>query len=130
MAQIASLAFRACPFLPNMADERVTRSPSLVLWNAWDMAASIMGWLSALSDMWTVEVPLVALGPTIRKRDSSLVFVTVTGLAQTRSLRQTSGSDAFGITTVLQRQSDRYVLNGQKVFVTNGVIADLTVTFA
>src|SRR5207244_10007943 len=35
-----------------------------------------------------------------------------------------SGSDAFSIKTNAQRQGDFYVLNGQKLWITNGGIAD------
>src|SRR5437660_10093671 len=41
-----------------------------------------------------------------------------------------SGSDAFSIKTNAQRQGDFYVLNGQKLWITNGGIADLYTVFA
>jgi len=41
-----------------------------------------------------------------------------------------SGSDAFSIKTNAQRQGDFYVLNGQKLWITNGGIADFYTVFA
>jgi alkylation response protein AidB-like acyl-CoA dehydrogenase len=41
-----------------------------------------------------------------------------------------AGSDASGIRTTAVRQGDDYILNGSKVFITNGGEADVYVTFA
>jgi alkylation response protein AidB-like acyl-CoA dehydrogenase len=41
-----------------------------------------------------------------------------------------SGSDAGGASTTAVRQGDRYVLNGNKTFITNGHYADVTVVIA
>lgn len=41
-----------------------------------------------------------------------------------------SGSDAASLSTSAERKGDRYVLRGQKVFVTNGGFANLFVVFA
>lgn len=41
-----------------------------------------------------------------------------------------AGSDASRITTKAVRQGDAYVLNGSKIFITNGGEADLYITFA
>jgi alkylation response protein AidB-like acyl-CoA dehydrogenase len=41
-----------------------------------------------------------------------------------------AGSDASGIRTRAVKQGDHYVLNGSKVFITNGEIADVFVVFA
>lgn len=41
-----------------------------------------------------------------------------------------AGSDAAAIETTLQRQGDSYVINGNKVFITNGAEADIIVLFA
>ena len=36
-----------------------------------------------------------------------------------------SGSDAGGMKTIAKRDGDHYVLNGSKIFITNGGIADI-----
>jgi acyl-CoA dehydrogenase len=41
-----------------------------------------------------------------------------------------AGSDLQGIRTTARRRGDRYVLNGQKTFITNGQLADLIVVVA
>lgn len=41
-----------------------------------------------------------------------------------------SGSDAGGMKTTAKRDGDHYILNGSKIFITNGGIADIYVVFA
>lgn len=41
-----------------------------------------------------------------------------------------SGSDAFSLATTAVKKGAKYILNGSKIFVTNGPIADLLVVFA
>src|SRR5690606_21883044 len=41
-----------------------------------------------------------------------------------------AGSDAAALATVARRDGDRYVLDGGKVFITNGTHADVALVFA
>ncbi|OYV71639.1 MAG: acyl-CoA dehydrogenase, partial [Gemmatimonadetes bacterium 21-71-4] len=41
-----------------------------------------------------------------------------------------SGSDAFGMTTRAEQQGDRWILNGRKMWITNGAEAQIYVLFA
>jgi acyl-CoA dehydrogenase len=41
-----------------------------------------------------------------------------------------AGSDLQGITTTARRDGDSYVLNGQKTFISNGILADLVIVVA
>lgn len=41
-----------------------------------------------------------------------------------------SGSDAAGMKTVAKRDGDDYILNGSKIFITNGGLADIYIVFA
>jgi len=41
-----------------------------------------------------------------------------------------AGSDAAGVQTTAVRQGDKYILNGAKMFITNGPIADVLVVYA
>lgn len=41
-----------------------------------------------------------------------------------------SGSDAYGMQTTAVRRGDSYVLNGRKMFITNGSVADVLIALA
>ena len=41
-----------------------------------------------------------------------------------------SGSDAGGMRTTAKLEGDDYILNGSKIFITNGGIADIYIVFA
>jgi hypothetical protein len=41
-----------------------------------------------------------------------------------------SGSDAYSLSTTAQRRGETYLLNGSKLFVTNGSVADVILVFA
>jgi len=80
--------------------------------------------------MWTAAIPILDFGSEAQRRrflpglcDGSLVG----GNAMSEPA---SGSDAYALTTRAERRGDRFVLNGQKVFITNGPIADVLVVFA
>ena len=45
-------------------------------------------------------------------------------------LKETAGSDAAGQQTIATKDGDGYILNGTKIFNTNGPIADYTVIYA
>ena len=52
---------------------------------------------------------------------------TITAIAMTEP---GAGSDLQGIQTTARRDGDHYVLNGQKTFISNGILADLVVVVA
>ena len=41
-----------------------------------------------------------------------------------------AGSDAGNVKTIVQRKEDGYILNGNKIFITNGEIADIYIVIA
>src|SRR5690606_31055487 len=41
-----------------------------------------------------------------------------------------SGSDAGGMKTTARKVGDKYILNGSKIFITNGGVADIYIVFA
>jgi alkylation response protein AidB-like acyl-CoA dehydrogenase len=80
--------------------------------------------------MWTASMPLLAFGTEEQKQrylpglcDGSLIGGNAMSEPE-------SGSDAYALSTTAVRQGDRYILNGNKVFVTNGPVADVLVVFA
>ncbi len=75
--------------------------------------------------------PLVAFGteaqrarwlPRLASEDGCLAAIAFTEAG--------AGSDVSAIRTSARREGDAYVLDGEKVYITNGGIADLTVVFA
>jgi alkylation response protein AidB-like acyl-CoA dehydrogenase len=52
---------------------------------------------------------------------------TITAIAMTEP---GAGSDLQGITTTAKRDGDDYILNGQKTFISNGILADLVIVVA
>lgn len=52
---------------------------------------------------------------------------TITAIAMTEP---GAGSDLQGIQTTARRDGDHYVLNGQKTFISNGILADLVIVVA
>jgi alkylation response protein AidB-like acyl-CoA dehydrogenase len=51
-------------------------------------------------------------------------------LCRVRADRTGLGSDAGSISTTYREVGDEYVLNGSKIFITNGSVADWIVVFA
>jgi alkylation response protein AidB-like acyl-CoA dehydrogenase len=80
--------------------------------------------------MWTACAPLVAFGTEEQKARY------LPGLCDGRLIggnamsEPGSGSDAYSMRTTATKKGDRYLLNGSKIFVTNGPVADLVVVFA
>jgi alkylation response protein AidB-like acyl-CoA dehydrogenase len=82
------------------------------------------------AQMWSCEIPLLRFGTEEQKRrylpglcDGSIIGVQA-------MTEPDSGSDAFSLTTSARPDGDGWVLNGTKIFVTNGPIADVFVIFA
>ena len=80
--------------------------------------------------MWTLEIPLLNFGTTEQK-ERYLPRLCRGELIGVNAMSEPgSGSDAYSLTTVAEKRGPRYVLNGSKVFVTNGPIADLFIVYA
>jgi alkylation response protein AidB-like acyl-CoA dehydrogenase len=80
--------------------------------------------------MWTVVMPLVAFGEEHQKRKFLPGLCNGELIGGNAMTEPDSGSDAYSLRTSAERKGDRYVLNGNKTFVTNGPVADLLVVFA
>jgi hypothetical protein len=80
--------------------------------------------------LWTAVMPLVAFGSEEQKRRF------LPGLADGRLIggnamsEPQAGSDAYSLRTTAVQDGAHYVLNGSKIYVTNGPVADLVVVFA
>lgn len=82
------------------------------------------------AQMWSAEAPLVRFGTDEQKQrylpglcDGTLVGVQA-------MTEPESGSDAFAMTTTVERHDDGFVLDGTKTFITSAPLADVLVVFA
>jgi alkylation response protein AidB-like acyl-CoA dehydrogenase len=89
------------------------------------------GLLMALhAHMWSAAMPLLAFG-TEKQKERYLPRLCngqfISGNAMTEP---ESGSDAFSMTATAKRKGESYILNGRKMYITNGPIADVLIVFA
>ena len=89
------------------------------------------GLLFALNaHMWAVCMPLAAFGTEQQKRRYLPGLCNGDLIGGHAMSEPESGSDAYSIRATATRKGDKYILNGKKIFVTNGPVADLIVVFA
>jgi hypothetical protein len=82
------------------------------------------------AQMWTLEIPLRDFGTEEQKRKYLPRLCSGEIIGGNAMSEPGSGSDAYSMRTTAERRGDRYVLNGNKIFVTNGPVGDLIVVFA
>jgi len=80
--------------------------------------------------MWTACAPLVAFGNEEQKMRFLPGLCTGEQIGGNAASEPSSGSDVYGMKTTAQKRGDRYVLNGSKMFITNGSVADVLVALA
>ena len=80
--------------------------------------------------MWTAMMPISAFGSDEQKQRYLPGLADGTMIGGNGMSEPDSGSDAYAMRTTATRKDDRYVINGSKIFVTNGPIADVLVIFA
>src|SRR5437764_5254047 len=80
--------------------------------------------------MWTAIIPLVYNGSEAQKKKYLPGLCNGTLIGGNAMSEPNSGSDASSLATTAVKRDSTYVLNGSKVFVTNGLVADLIVFFA
>jgi butyryl-CoA dehydrogenase len=74
--------------------------------------------------------PLLKFGTEEQKRDFLTPLAAGKKLGCFGLTEPGAGSDAAGLRTTARRDGDDYVLNGSKVFITNGTHADIALVFA
>lgn len=74
--------------------------------------------------------PIFAFGSEAQKQKYLVPLARGEALGAFGLTEPNAGSDAGGTETVAVRQGDHYVLNGNKIFITNGGVADTYVVFA
>jgi len=80
--------------------------------------------------MWTLETPLMGFGTEEQKNKYLPRLCSGEMIGANAMSEPNSGSDAYSISTTAEKKGDHYVLNGGKVFVSNGPIADIYLVFA
>jgi alkylation response protein AidB-like acyl-CoA dehydrogenase len=80
--------------------------------------------------LWSCEQPILTFGTAAQKERFLPALCRGELIGGNATTEPESGSDAFSLRTTAERRGDRYVLNGNKTFVTNGPVADLLVVFA
>jgi alkylation response protein AidB-like acyl-CoA dehydrogenase len=76
-----------------------------------------------------VNYPIVRYGNDAQKA-KYLPMLTSESIGAYALSESGSGSDAFGLATRAEKRGDRWVLNGQKLWITNGAEASVFVVFA
>lgn len=80
--------------------------------------------------MWTVCAPLVGFGTEEQKKKYLPGLCDGSLIGGNAMSEPASGSDAYSMRTTAAKKGDRYILNGSKIFVSNGPVADMVVAFA
>jgi len=87
-------------------------------------------WFSINAHMWTAAMPLVAFGTDEQKARWLPGLCSGELIGGNAMSEPEAGSDAYAVQTTAELRGDKYVLNGSKIFVSNGPIADVLVVFA
>ena len=80
--------------------------------------------------MWTAIIPLVYNGTEAQKKKFLPGLCDGSIIGGNAMSEPNSGSDAFNLGTTAVKKGNKYILNGSKIFVTNGPIADVLLVFA
>jgi L-prolyl-PCP dehydrogenase len=80
--------------------------------------------------MWTAIIPLVYNGTEAQKKKFLPGLCDGSIIGGNAMSEPNSGSDAFSLGTTAVKKGNKYILNGSKIFVTNGPIADVLLVFA
>ena len=80
--------------------------------------------------IWSAEIPLLRFGNDDQKAHYLPRLISGEWIAVHAMTEEESGSDAFNVHTTARRDGSHYVLNGSKVFITNGPVADVVIVFA
>jgi len=80
--------------------------------------------------MWTNSVPLLTYGTTEQKKKYLPGLCDGSLIGANGASEPNAGSDIFSMQTRVRKDGSDYVLNGQKIFVTNAPVADLFTMYA
>ncbi|HKY07149.1 MAG TPA: acyl-CoA dehydrogenase family protein, partial [Candidatus Binatia bacterium] len=80
--------------------------------------------------LWTVVMPLITTGTEAQKKKYLPGLSNGTLIGANAMSEPNFGSDAFNLVTTARKDGSKYILNGSKIFVTNGPVADLFAVYA
>jgi alkylation response protein AidB-like acyl-CoA dehydrogenase len=102
-----------------------------ILLEGFGKGCSDSGLILALSaHLWGVQYPLQRLGSKLLKEKYLKKLATGELIGALAITEEKSGSDISSIETFVIKQDNNYILNGKKIFITNGPTAGLFVVFA
>ncbi|MFA7535191.1 MAG: acyl-CoA dehydrogenase family protein [Desulfuromonadales bacterium] len=82
------------------------------------------------SHLWTCVKPILGFGSAAQKEKYLPSLVRGEAIGGHAMTEPDAGSDAFSMRCRAQKEGNRYILNGSKIFITNAPIADLLLVFA
>jgi alkylation response protein AidB-like acyl-CoA dehydrogenase len=82
------------------------------------------------ASLWTVSMPILEFGTADQKRRWLPPLCDGTLVGANAASEPEAGSDIFHMQTRAEKRGDRWVLNGRKVWITGGPVADLLIVFA
>jgi alkylation response protein AidB-like acyl-CoA dehydrogenase len=82
------------------------------------------------AQMWSVQLPILSFGSEAQKRKYLPGLCSGALIGAHGMTEPDSGSDAYSLRTRATRKDGGYVLNGTKMFVSNGPFADVALIFA
>jgi alkylation response protein AidB-like acyl-CoA dehydrogenase len=82
------------------------------------------------ASLWTIAMPILMFGTEEQKNRYLPPLCDGRSFGANGASEPEAGSDIFSMTTRAQRRGDRWVVNGRKVWITGGPIADIYLCFA
>jgi len=80
--------------------------------------------------LWACATPLLAFGSEEQKERYLPALCDGTLIGSHAASEPEAGSDVFSLRTTAVREGDSYILDGKKLYITNGPVAGLTIVFA
>lgn len=80
--------------------------------------------------MWTLQIPVLTFGTDEQKQRYLPKLINGEMIGGNAMSEPGSGSDAYSLRTTADKKGDKYILNGSKIFVTNGPVSDVCLVFA
>lgn len=90
-----------------------------------DAAAGLL-----IADQWLSSLPIILAGNHIQKEKYLPKLSTGEHLASFALTESNGGSDVAGFRCKAKKDGDSYILNGSKIFITNGGVSDISTVYA